>query len=305
MHNQKEIRDRIKGIQNTMKITNAMYMISSSKMKKAKDELDHTRPYFDALHREIKRVFRTIEGVENRYFYPADGSEPPDGTNGLLVITTDKGLAGSYNRNVIKEAMTLIEKHPDTKLFVVGEYGRRFFAKHNYPLEKSFQYTSQYHSMDVAREISFFLLDLYDRGELAKIFVVYSDLKSSLNTKAMSTRLLPFHRSLAQAHVHKDEPEVSVPFEFYPPVDAVVDNVVKIWLSGFIYSALVDSFCCEQSARMTAMSAANKNAEKLIDELIVQYNMLRQEAITEEITEIIAGAKAQRRKREKEVHHVE
>jgi hypothetical protein len=102
--NAKEIKDRIKGVENTRKITNAMYMIASSKMKKAKNDLDRTRPYFDALHREVKRVFRTVEGIENRYFYPADGSEAPDGTYGLLVITTDKGLAGAYNKNISKKS---------------------------------------------------------------------------------------------------------------------------------------------------------------------------------------------------------
>jgi len=297
----KEIRSRIKSIRDTAKITNAMYLIASSKLRKAKKDLNRTRPYFDALHREIKRVFRTVEGIENRYFYPADGSEAPDGTYGLLVITTDKGLAGSYNKSVIKEAQRLISEHPGTKLFVVGEYGRRFFSKHNYPVEKSFIYTTQNFTMDRAREISYLLLDLFDKGELDKIFVVYSDMRSGLTSKAVSTRLLPFHRTKSLSHIQKDEAEVTKPFEFYPSVESVVKSVVRIWLSGFIYSALVDSFCSEQSARMTAMSIANKNAEKLIQYLTVQYNLLRQEAITEEITEVISGLKAQKRKRNKEM----
>lgn len=299
MENAKEIRNRIKSIRDTEKITNAMYMIASSKLRKAKNDLDRTRPYFDALSREIKRVFRTVEGIESRYFYPEDKTKLLKGTYGLLVITTDKGLAGSYNKSVITEAERLMSEHPDTKLFVVGEYGRRYFFKQNKAVEKSFLYTAQNPTMDRAREISFYLLDLYDRGELTKIFVIYSDLKSSLATKAVSTRLLPFHHNHYPAH--KDEPEVSVPFEFYPSVQAVVNSVVKSWLCGFIYSALVDSFCSEQSARMTAMSMANKNAEKILEFLTLQYNLLRQEAITEEITEVISGVKALKRKRKREV----
>jgi len=302
MENAKEIRARIKSIRDTEKITNAMYMIASSKMRKAKNDLDKTRPYFDALGREIKRVFRTVEGVESRYFYPDDASKLRNGTYGLLVITTDKGLAGAYNKSVIKEAERLLSEHPDTKLFVVGEYGRRYFLKQNRAVERSFLYTAQNPTMDRAREISYYLLDLFDRGELTKIFVVYSDLKNSLTTKAVSTRLLPFHHhNNYPAHSNKNEPEVSVPFEFYPSVEAVVNSVVKSWLSGYIYSALVDSFCSEQSARMTAMSVANKNAEKLLELLTVQYNLLRQEAITEEITEVISGAKSLERKRKREV----
>lgn len=300
MMNAKEIRTRIKSIQDTKKITNAMYMIASTKMQKAKNELDRTRPYFNALNSEVKRMFRTVEGVDNRYFYPADGSEARDGTYGLLVITADKGLAGAYNKSVITEAQRLMSEHPDFQLFIVGEYGRRFFSMQNIPIVKSFLYTAQNPTMDRAREISAILLELFNKGELDKIFVIYSDLKNSLTTNVVSTRLLPFNRTQSMSYIPKHEPDVSAPFEFFPSVDDVVDNVVKSWLSGFIYSALVDSFCSEQSARMTAMNAANTNAEKILDELTVQYNQVRQATITQEITEIISGAKAQKKKRQKE-----
>ncbi|HPD00621.1 MAG TPA: ATP synthase F1 subunit gamma [Acetivibrio sp.] len=300
--NAKEIKNRIKSIHDTRKITNAMYMIASAKMKKAKKELDSTRPYSDALHSEIKRIFRTVENLESRYFYPADGSEAPDGTYGVLVITADRGLVGSYNKGVIKEAQKLISEHPDTKLYVVGEYGRRFFSRQQMPVVKNFLYSAQNPTMNRAREISAILLDLFDKGELDKIFVVYSDLKNSLTTKVISTRLLPFHRMQSTSFTkNKIEAEVSAPFEFYPSVEAVVDNVVKCWLSGFIYSALVGSFCSEQSARMMAMSSANKNAEKIVESLILQYNQMRQAAITQEITEVTSGAKAQKIKRKKEM----
>ncbi|MGI6176171.1 MAG: ATP synthase F1 subunit gamma [Christensenellales bacterium] len=300
MMNAKEIRTRIKSIQDTKKITNAMYMIASTKMQKAKNELDRTRPYFNALNSEVKRMFRTVEGVDNRYFYPADGSEARDGTYGLLVITADKGLAGAYNKSVITEAQRLMSEHPDFQLFIVGEYGRRFFSMQNIPIVKSFLYTAQNPTMDRAREISAILLELFNKGELDKIFVIYSDLKNSLTTNVVSTRLLPFNRTQSMSYIPKHEPDVSAPFEFFPSVDDVVDNVVKSWLSGFIYSALVDSFCSEQSARMTAMDAANKNADKILNELTVQYNQVRQATITQEITEITSGAKAQKKKRQKE-----
>lgn len=102
MANTKEIKKRIDSVKDTQKITNAMYLIASTKMRKSKSELDKTRPYFSALRGEIKRIFRTVKDVESKYFYPADGSPVPDGTYGVLVITADKGLAGAYNQNVIK-----------------------------------------------------------------------------------------------------------------------------------------------------------------------------------------------------------
>ncbi|NLJ59051.1 MAG: ATP synthase F1 subunit gamma [Tissierellia bacterium] len=301
MVNAKEIKNRIKSVHDTRKITNAMYMIASIKMRRAKSELDRTRPYFDALQNEIKRIFRTVENIENKYFYPADGSEAPDGTYGILVITADKGLAGSYNKNVIKEAQRLISVHPDCKLFIVGEYGRRFFSRQQTAIEGSFQYTAENPTMKKAREISSILLDLFNKGEIDKIFVVYSDLENSLTTEVKTTRLLPFHRKQSVSFTVKNEEEVSSPFEFFPSLEDVIDSAVKNWLSGFIFSALVDSFCSEQSARMTAMNSANKNAEKILESLTLQYNQVRQAAITQEITEVTSGVKAQKRKRKKEV----
>ena len=294
----KEIKTHIQSVQETKKITNAMYLIASTKLQRARQELDNTRPYFTALRGEIKRIFRDVKDVDSRYFYPASGEHPLDGTYGCLVITADKGLAGAYNQNAIKEALKLLEQHPDTKLFVVGEYGRRFFAAHNIPIEHSFLYTAQNPTMARAREISALLLDGFDRGELTKIFVVYTDMESSMSFRARSTRLLPFHRTYF-ADTAQHEKAVTEGFEFLPDARGVLNNIMQSYVSGFIYSALIDSFCCEQNARMTAMDSANTNAENLMGELSLQYNRVRQAAITQEITEVSAGARAQRQKKER------
>ncbi|MBS5725093.1 MAG: ATP synthase F1 subunit gamma [Clostridiales bacterium] len=295
MANTKEIKAHIKSVRDTQKITNAMYLISSTKMRKAKAELDSTNPYFRSLQGEIKRIFRTAGNVESRYFYPAEGSPALNGTFACLVITADKGLAGTYNQNAIREAERLLEQHPDTKLFVVGEYGRQYFSQHKIPVERSFLYTAQNPTLHRAREISSILLELFDSGEVEKIYVVYTDMKNGIDEEAKSTRLLPFHRK--QFLSNSSEKAVTTPFEFTPSIGAVLDNVIQSYISGFIYSALVDSFCSEQNARMAAMNSANQNAEKILAQLSVEYNRLRQAAITQEITEISSGAKAQKRKR--------
>lgn len=292
----KEIKNRIQSVQETQKITNAMYLIASTKLRKARKELDNTRPYFKALREEIKRIFRTAGDVDSRYFYPLEDESPLEGTYACLVITADKGLAGSYNQNAIRQAQKLLEQHPDTKLFVVGEYGRRFFTQRNVPIERSFLYTAQNPTMTRAREISAILLDGYDRGELKEIYVVYTDMASAMSFEARSARVLPFHRSHFTADL--EERAVSEPFEFLPDVRSVLDSMIPSYVSGFIYSALIDSFCCEQNARMTAMDSANQNAEELLGELSLRFNRVRQSAITQEITEISAGAKAQRQRKE-------
>ena len=294
MANTKEIKDRIKSVRDTQKITNAMYLIASTKMRKAKSELDHTRPYFEAIKGEIKRIFRTAKEVESQYFYPEDSMHTLTGTYACLVVTADKGLAGMYNQNVIREAEKLLKDHLDTKLFVVGEYGRQYFAHHGIPVERSFLYTAQNPTMQRAREISSILLEMFEKREVCKIFVVYTDIRNGMFEEAKSERLLPFHRRTFADNT--TEKAITKPFEFTPSVNAVLDTLVPSYVSGYIYSALVDSFCAEQNARMTAMNSANQNAEKLLGELSVQYNRSRQAAITQEITEISSGAKAQKRK---------
>lgn len=294
-----EIKGRINSIKETQKITNAMYLIASTKLRRARSELEQTRPYFDALRSEIKRIFRTANDVDSHYFYPPDREPEIDGTYGCLVITADKGLAGAYNQNVLRQAQQLLDDHSDMKLFVVGEYGRRFFTQRHIPIERMFLYTAQNPTLDRAREISSILLEQYDAGLLKKIFVVYTDMENGLAASARSTRLLPFHRTYFAPP--EKEKRVSVPFEFQPSVSAVLDGIMHNYLTGFIYSALIDSFCSEQQARMTAMDSANRNAEDLLAELSLQYNRVRQSAITQEITEVTAGARAQRKNSKKEV----
>ena len=192
----KEIKTHIESVGETRKITNAMYLIASTKLRRARQELDQTRPYFEALRGEIRRIFRTAYNVDSRFFYPIGDDTPLKGTYGCLLITADKGLAGAYNQNAIRVAQELLDRHPDTKLFVVGEYGRRFFDQRRIPIEHSFLYTAQNPTMARAREISGLLLDGFDRGELKEIYVIYTDMESAMSFQARAARL-----QIGRAHV--------------------------------------------------------------------------------------------------------
>ena len=289
-----EIRRHIAGVQQTQKITHAMYLISSAKMRRAKQELDGTRPYFTAISQEIERIFRVDGNVESRYFEPADGRVPPRSAYACLVITADKGLAGAYNHNVLKRAQDQLAEHPDTELYVVGEFGRRWFDQRGIPIEHSFLYTAQNPNMYRAREIARVLLERYESGAVHELDIIYTDLSGMTETVRQAC-LLPLHRRHFGAQ--SEEQERQPHFEYQPSLGAVLDCVVRNYVSGYIYSALVDSFCSEQSARMAAMSAADRNAEELLAVLSKQYNRARQAAITQEITEVSAGARAQRGKK--------
>ena len=298
MANTKEIKNRIGSVKNTQKITNAMYLISSTKMRKAKEELEKTRPYFDMQEHEIRRIFQSEIDITSRYFYPKTGRRPAE-TYAYLIITADKGLAGAYNHNVTKLAEEEMGKHHKTKLYVVGEYGRRYFQRRNYDIEKSFLYTAQNPTFSRAREISSILLEQYDNKEIDEIRVIYSDMVSEFLTEVKMMRLLPFDRREFWTK-QEEKNEKDVHFNFEPSVNEVLNRVIPGYVAGCIYGALVDSFSAEQNARMTAMDSANKNAESLLADLQIQYNRVRQAAITQEITEVAAGAKAQKKKRIKE-----
>ena len=294
-----EIRRRIGSVRQTQKITHAMYLISQAKLRKAKQDLSNTRPYFDALQNEIGRVFNADSSVESRYLEPVQQPAKDEVLRpACLLITADKGLAGAYNQNAIRQAQQYMADHPDTVLYVVGEYGRRWFAQRNIPIEKSFLYTAQNPTLGRARQIAELLLERYDAGEINAVVVIYTDMKNGLEAVVRQAQLLPLHRErfiAAAANTAKDDV-----YEFIPSPNAVVNNAARSCLTGYIYSALVDSFCSEQSARMTAMNAADQNAEELLKDLSVQFNRARQAAITQEITEVSAGERAQRSKKEKE-----
>lgn len=306
MAKMKEIKNRINGVKDTKKITNAMYLISSTKMRKAKKELDLTRPYFDAVKTEISRIFSIHPDVENKYF--CDKKEAvTNGTCGYLVITADKGLAGAYNTNVIKAVSKEMKKHAGNKIYVVGEYGRRYFAKHDIEVEKNFDYTAQNPTLDRARLIAGTLLAAYESGEVNEIMIVYTDHKSSMEEEVCLLPILPLGAEKfvwegedAPEPVSSDDIEAGFsPYEFRPDISKVLSSIVPNYIIGVVFGALIDSFCSEQNARMTAMEAANRNAEELIAGLSIEFNHARQGAITQEITEISAGAKAMRKKKKK------
>ena len=293
----REIRSRMKSVSDTEKITKAMYMISSSKMRKAKSELDRTKPHFDAVRNEIKRLFRSNQKIDSRYMFPGGGVEELPGAYAYIVITSDKGLAGYYNHAVIKEFEEQISDGHPYKLFMVGEYGRRYCAAHSLPYDEQFAYSAENPTLRRSREMAAVILKGYDMGEISKIFLIYTDMKNSVSQTTQVVRLLPFHRG--DFVTDTVEREVHHEFEYFPSAEKVLQNMVFSYLASYLYNALVDSYCSEQSARMNAMDEADKNAEELLNSLNLEYNHARQGKITQEITEISAGAKALKKKKER------
>lgn len=288
----KEIQDRIRSVQDTRKITGAMYMISSTKMKKARHDLEKTEPYFYMLQATVERIMRHIPQMQHRYF---EDMEKKRTRIALLVITGDRGLAGAYNHNVLKLAQEFLDRtENEISLYVVGELGRQYFARQGIPLAENFKYTAQNPTFDRARWITEMLCTRYLADEIDEIQVIYTRMENSMYTKTEVKQLLPIQRPELPKHpadVYHEE------FMLLPSPEVAVDTIVPNYLTGFVYGALVEAFCSEQNDRMLSMEAANGNADALLHDLGILYNRARQAAITQEITEVSSGARAQRRKR--------
>ncbi|MDR0963190.1 MAG: ATP synthase F1 subunit gamma [Clostridium sp.] len=294
MANAREIQTRMRSIKDTLKITNAMYLISSTKLRKAKSTLEDTQPYFTTMQRMLDKILSHIPEVRNQYFDPHRRKKPQERTKGLIVITADKGLAGAYNHNVLKLAHEQIDDpnwQGKCKLFVVGEAARHYFTALKYDIDEQFRYTSQKPTLHRARIISMVVLEQFERQELDEVYIVYTYMENSFNMIPTISQLLP----LKDGQMGPDE--MADELVMLPDSQALVDNIVPDVCRGYVFGALVESYCCEHNARMMAMDAAGKSARQIIKQLSLEYSRIRQGAITQEITEVVAGAKSQKKKR--------
>ena len=295
MANAKEIQERMSSINDTLKITNAMYMISSSKLKKSKKMLADTEPYFYTLQSEMSRILRHLPDMNSIYF--KTNAEIPERKRkaGYIVITADKGLAGSYNHNILKLAEEELEKRDDYKLFVLGELGRHYFEQKGINIDKQFHFVVQDPSLSRARRIAEDLLKLYHENQLDELYIIYTTMVNAMQEEAQVAQLLPLKKTDFKIPVPIDIPLERLALK--PSAEEVMDHIVPNYVVGFVYGALVEAFSCEQNARMMAMEGATNSAKQMLKELDIEYNRARQAAITQEITEVIAGAKSQKKKK--------
>ena len=294
MANTKEIQKRMKSIQDTMKITSAMYMISSAKLRSAKQKLENTEPYFYSLQAAISRLLRHIPDAKSRYFNQHEEIPDNEKKRGYIVITADKGLAGAYNHNVIKMAHELFEQGKNNKLFVVGELGRQYFAKEGLAVDSEFHYTVQNPTLHRARVITDRVMELYDAGELDEVYIIYTKMENSVTMETEKMRLLPLEKEkFMQTPIDIYQEEIKAETS----MEEILYHIVPNYVTGFIYGALVESFASEHNSRMMAMQTATDSAKDMLQMLSIEYNRVRQAAITQQITEVIGGAKAQKKKR--------
>ncbi|MBQ9895045.1 MAG: ATP synthase F1 subunit gamma [Ruminococcus sp.] len=297
MANMREIRERIASIQQILKITNAMYLMSSSKLKKARKSLEATEPYFYKLQETIESVLEHTPHTRQMYFDRRSDILPEKRKKGYIVVTADKGLCGSYNHNILKYTEQELAKSADISncyLFVIGQVGRQYFMNRNRNSSKAsvdgeFLYTTQNPTLYRAMEIAQLVIEKFENGELDEVYVLYTDMVNSNLQETRTVQLLPFERrhfGKSPDGTMRKLPKAS----FLPSPEEVMSHLIPNYAKGIIYGAMVEAFCCEQQSRMTAMDAATTSAKDMIKDLSLLYNRARQAAITQEITEVCGGA---------------
>ena len=303
MPNLKDIKRRILSVQNTQKITRAMKMVAAAKVKKTEALLKASLPYSSELLKMIQRLMAAkplIEKSQKKYTkandnYPELLNQRDLKTVGILVVTSDKGLAGAYNANVVRTTLRRIrefeENSIDYKLFVVGNKGYQALKRRSAP-EKIVQFYTKLPAVPTSGSSAVIAEDIaesYVNENIDRLEIITTYFKSSLSYEVQIWQLLPL---TFQSEKEKQGIEPEMMFE--PDLESVLQKIVPLYISNRIYHAIIESATSEQAARMQAMSAATTNAGDMIKILTIDYNKARQASITQELLEVVNGAEALR-----------
>jgi F-type H+-transporting ATPase subunit gamma len=280
----REIKRQIKSTQSTKQITKAMEMVAAAKLRKSQEAAEASRPYAD----KIKEVIGSIAAGTKNVKHPMLEKREIKKT-GYLVITSDRGLCGGYNANVLRKVMQSIrERHKSASeysIFVIGRKGRDFFLKRNMPIVDEVTGLSDAPKFSDIKSVARLAVQNFENGAYDELYLVYNQFRNALTQIPTEKKLLPLD----------DVPtgEVMTSYEYEPSPEGVLEILLPKYTETLIYSAVLEGKASEFGAKMTAMGNATKNASKMIANYTLQYNRARQAAITQEITEIVAGANAQ------------
>lgn len=274
------IKRRIKSVNNTKKITNAMGLVATSKLRKAREALTKNESYYDCLEEIKTKILNNID-CSSDYLKNND-----NGKKLYLVVTSDLGLCGSYNLNVVTETLRNMKNNSNKSILVVlGGKGKIYFSKYGITPDKV-ESIPDIPDMNTIESITSYVLDKFNSGEVSSIDIVYTHFTSTVKQEVKVETLLPLQHTKS-----KDDNEF---FDFEPDANLMVNEIIGLYLNEKILNITLNSKACENAARMNAMNGATKNANDLLDKLNTKYNRIRQSSITEEISEIVGGAEAQK-----------
>jgi len=283
--NAREIKLRIKGINETKKITKAMKLISASKLKKARAMHEATMPFFRRVQDTMTDILAHLPDIESVYFDKRE--KKTERKNGYIVVASDKGLNGGYNHNILKLASNVIDKEKSI-VFPIGNVVVNHMIKEGYNTITDFGYSGEINDIGVSQSVADHLLDLYKEGEIDELYLIFTEMESAISLKPRIMKLLPLEKKDVVNPERETDKFMKLSLE--PTPEEVFDMLASKFVKGILYSGLIESYVSEHSARMNAMDNATNNAEKIVKKLTLNYNRARQAAITQEISEIVGGA---------------
>jgi F-type H+-transporting ATPase subunit gamma len=291
MANLRDVRLRMRAIKQTLQVTSAMNLISTAKLRKGRRLLEDTEPFFRRIQKSMWDILSGAGRVESE-FLSAGRSKNPH--TAIVVVTSDKGLAGGYNANIFRQVSELCGQVSNPLLILIGSIGYRYFIHSPYLILENFSFHSQMPTIENAREIADYLVSQYLWGMFDEIHIVYTHMYSAIKLLPRERQILPLDTKKMQAELTREEGQsrVELHFEFLPSKTAVFDALVPFYIRGIVYGSLVEAYVSEQSARMAAMDEASKSAEDMLSALQINYNRSRQAGITQEVSEIVSGSAA-------------
>ncbi len=293
MASMRDIKRRRGSIQSTQQITKAMKLVSTVKLQHARTEAEKSKTYFDCMYETVKSILSSVGDMDHPYLVPGNAKK-----KAVIVITSNRGLAGGYNSNVVK----LVTRHEgwekeELQIYAIGNKGREALARNGYEIAEDLSFMAEAPAFRAAMELSDRLLELFRAGEIGEIYLAYTSFKNTVSHEPTLLRLLPVEREFCvqKERVQESDAQESsakVLMNFEPADEEALNMIIPKYITSLIYGALKEAIASENGARMQAMDNATSNAEEMISDLTLKYNRARQGTITQELTEIIAGAEA-------------
>jgi F-type H+-transporting ATPase subunit gamma len=292
MANLRDVRLRMRAIEQTLQVTKAMNLISTAKLRKGRRMLEDTEPYFKRIQKSMFDILSGAGNINSAFFNKSDPLKPS--RSAIIVITSDKGLAGGYNANVFRQVNDLCTRVKNPILVLIGAIGYRYFVHSPHIILENFSFHSQMPTVEQAGEIADYMVSQYQWGVFNAIHVVYTHMFSAIKLQPVERQIIPLMPEKIQDElsVIGGEKRVELKFEFLPSPEALFDALVPLYIKGLIYGSMVEAYASEQSARVAAMDEASKSAEDMLASLKIKYNRVRQAGITQEMSEIVGGAAA-------------
>ena len=284
MASMRDIKRRRESIQSTEQITKAMKLVATVKLQKAKARAEESQPYFNAMYATVKSMLKKSGNINHPYL---DGAG--EGKKGIIVITSNRGLAGGYNSNVMKLVTESGMKKEDVVIYAVGRKGRDGLARRGYEIAQDYSEAMNEPLFSDASEIGKQVLSDFTEGKISEIYLAYTVFKNTVSHIPTFIRLLPVAFEESEEEEVKSEDALTM-MNYEPEAEEALELIIPKYINSLIYGGLVQALASENGARMQAMDSATNNADEMIADLGLKYNRARQSSITQELTEIIAGA---------------